>query len=149
MNAAHVPTRSHSARPPRNWRRIILAGSIVSAIAITTEGRADILDKYTFGPDGSTPGILTPTTVAPNVTATAITADAGLALDLTSPVTQPTTTPYLRTTFNTLSTTAADAVTNNADFKFTLNANAGALLDLSSLNFDAMRGGAGTPRGIP
>jgi hypothetical protein len=38
-------------------------------------------------------------------------------------------------------------VLNQADFLFTLTANTGFVLNLASLNFDTMRGGASTPRG--
>lgn len=98
----------------------ILSVSIFAALVAPRVSLADVLDQYNFGPNGTTPGVLTPTTVGLHLTATNITADAGLVLDLTSPATQPTTTPYLRTTFVTLSTTQAAAFTNNADFKFTL-----------------------------
>ena len=125
----------------------ILSVSIFAALVAPRVSLADVLDQYNFGPNGTTPGVLTPTTVGLHLTATNITADAGLVLDLTSPATQPTTTPYLRTTFVTLSTTQAAAFTNNADFKFTLTADTGFLLNLTALDFDAMRGGAGTPRG--
>jgi len=131
-------------------RRIISALSlpgIVIAFLVPRIVSADILAQYTFGPDGTTPGILTPATVDGNATATSIQADAGLVLDLTSPATQPASTPYLRTTFTNVSSTPNIAITNNADFKFTLTANAGFLLDLTSLAFDVMRGGTSTPRG--
>ena len=45
------------------------------------------------------------------------------------------------------STTAAAAVSNNQWFQFTVGANAGYIMDLSSLTFDAARGGSSTPRG--
>ena len=126
----------------------ILSASIFAAILLPRVLRADVLDQYNFGPNGTTPGVLTPTTVGLHLTATNITADAGLAFDLSSPATQPATTPYLRTTFVTnVSATQAAAFTNNADFKFTLTADTGYLLNLTALDFDAMRGGASTPRG--
>lgn len=132
-------------------KKILRAGIFVAgACAASLIPRltfADILDQYTFGPDGSTPGILTPATADVNLTAAAIEADSGLVLDLTNPVVQPTSTPYLRTTFGTVSPDPTTAIANNADFKFTLTANAGFLLDLASLTFDVMRGGASTPRG--
>ena len=127
--------RSHSVR------RIISALSlpgIVITFLVPRIVSADILAQYTFGPDGTTPGILTPATVDGNATATSIQADAGLVLDLTSPAIQPASTPYLRTTFTNVSSTPNIAITNNADFKFTLTANAGFLLDLTSLAFDVM-----------
>jgi autotransporter-associated beta strand protein len=132
------------------WKRRILRGSILGALAAFAFPRstlADILDQYTFGPDGSTPGVLTPTTVGLNLSATSISADPGLALDLTNPAVQPPSTPYLRTNPTVLSTTPDAAVSNQADFKFTLTADPGFLLNLTSLNFDVMRGGGSTPRG--
>ena len=125
----------------------ILCGSIFAAFLLPRVSLADVLDQYNFGPNGTGPGVLTPTTVGLHLTATNITNDAGLVLDLTNPATQPATTPYLRTTFVTASTTQAAAFTNNADFKFTLTADTGYLLNLTALDFDAMRGGASTPRG--
>ncbi len=124
----------------------ILIASIL-AVLLLHVSHADVLDQYNFGPDGTTPGVLTPTAVGLYLTASSITADAGLLLDLTNPATQPTTTPYLRTAFVITSTTQEAAFTNNADFKFTLTADTGYLLNLTALDFDATRGGASTPRG--
>lgn len=136
------------AIPKRNiLRTSILATCGFAAFLAPRLSYADILDQYTFGSDGSTPGVLTPTTVGANVSPTSITPDSGLALDLTNPVVQPPSTPYLRTTFNVLSQTPDAAIINNADFKFTLAANAGFLLELTSLTFDVMRGGTTAPRG--
>src|SRR5262245_36285177 len=99
--------------------RRILRGSILAACILGAVSTAHgvILTQYNFGPDFTNPGVLTPTTVDPLVSATQISADPGVVLDLSSPATQPTTTPYLRVTFNVVSTTAAAAVTNNADFQ--------------------------------
>ncbi|HEX2748779.1 MAG TPA: autotransporter-associated beta strand repeat-containing protein [Verrucomicrobiales bacterium] len=110
-------------------------------------GRAEVLSQYTFGVNGSTPSIYTPTTVASNVSATPIAAHAGAVLDGTNPVTQPASSPYLRTTFTSVVATPAASVAANADVYFTVTASAGFALNLTSLTFDAMRGGAGTPRG--
>jgi fibronectin-binding autotransporter adhesin len=134
----------------RKWKRRILQSSILGALAAFAFPRstlADILDQYTFGPDGTTPGVLTPTTVGLNLSATQITADPGVTLDLSSPATQPTSTPYLRSNLAVLSNNANLAVSNQADFKFTLTADVGFFLNLTSLNFDVMRGGASTARG--
>ena len=46
-----------------------------------------------------------------------------------------------------MNATQVVAFTNNADFKFTLTADGGYLLNLTALDFDGFRGGAGTPRG--
>jgi fibronectin-binding autotransporter adhesin len=139
----------HHLSAPK-WKRRILPGSILgacAAFAFPQNTFADILDQYTFGPDGTTPGVLSPTTVGLNLSATSISADSGLLLDLTSPAVQPPSTPYLRTVPTILSTTPDAAVLNQADFKFTLTADPGFLLNLTGLNFDVMRGGASTPRG--
>jgi autotransporter-associated beta strand protein len=145
---SHVADAISQARPQRRVRSalLILVGAVLATVG-QRNALADILTQYTFGPDGTTPGVLTPAMVDGNVTATPIEADAGLVLDLTNPATQPASTPYLRTTFTTVSSTPDIAIANNADFKFTLTANAGFLLDLTSLTFDVMRGGASTPRG--
>lgn len=149
--STHIGNAITSGAVNRQLPRKFLAASIFATgiVPILSLGQlhADQLTTYTFGPNGSTPGTLVPTTVAPNLTATSISADAGLLLDLTNPATAPASSPYLRTTFTVVSTTQAAAFSNNADFKFTLTADAGYLLNLASLAFDAMRGGAGTPRG--
>ncbi len=142
-----MPRVFHSRRLPTTG--LILKASIFAALATFALPRlsyADVLGGYNFGASVASP-TLNPTTVGSNVSATPVSADSGLALDLSSPATQPPSAPYLRTTFITASTTPAAAVTNNADFKFTLTADAGFLLNLSSFTFDVMRGGAGTPRG--
>jgi fibronectin-binding autotransporter adhesin len=134
----------------RKWKRRILQGSILAALAAFAFPRstlADILDQYTFGPDGTTPGVLSPTTVGLNLSVTSISADPGLVLDLTNPAVQPPSSPYLRTNPAVVSATPDAAVLNQADFKFTLTADPGFLLNLTSLNFDVMRGGGSTPRG--
>src|SRR5688500_8036514 len=128
-------------------RRSIVIACVLAGCAAPRASFADILAQYTFGPDGTTPGVLTPTRTGANLSATSITADPGMLLDLTNPATQPPSTPYLRPTFTTVSPTPDAAILNEADFKFTLTANAGFLLDLTSLTFDVMRGGASTPRG--
>lgn len=120
---------------------------LAALFVLISPGRGEILSQYNMGPNGSTPGSGVPTTVGLNVSATTMAAGSGMALDYTSPATQPTSTPYLRTTFTAVGGTPALAITNNAYFNFTVTANAGYVLNLTSLNFDAMRGGAGTPRG--
>ena len=127
--------------------RVLLAFAALAVCLTPGSSFAAVLVQYTFGPDGSTPGLLTPTSVGPNLTATSISNDPGLTLDLSNPATQPPSTPYLRTVPNILSPTPADAIANEADFKFILTADAGFLLNLTSLTFDVMRGGASTPRG--
>lgn len=147
-SSAHARRRPNLT-PTTKLTNTILRASIVGAfvaLAMPRDAFGDILDQYTFG-DSVPNATLAPTSVGANLTATLISADSGLALDLTSPATQPASAPYLRTTFITTSSSPTAAVANNADFKFTLTADAGYLLDLSSLTFDVMRGGASTPRG--
>ncbi|MEY3894598.1 MAG: hypothetical protein RLZZ214_117, partial [Verrucomicrobiota bacterium] len=56
--------------------------------------------------------------------------------------------PVLTVDFTPASTTLAAAITNNAYFTFTLTAGAGTTdIDLSSITFNAARGGGGVPRG--
>ncbi|MHA3772517.1 beta strand repeat-containing protein [Verrucomicrobiota bacterium sgz303538] len=135
--------RKHNTRP------VILAASVLALLAPNVS--AAILDQFTFGPDavpvpGSTaPSILTPTTVAPGISASAISADAGVTLDLSnSQGNPPPSAPWLRVSPVGGNTTPAAAVLANADFKFTLSAIPGFTLNLTSLTFDMMRGGAGT-----
>jgi autotransporter-associated beta strand protein len=123
------------------------AFSVFILLASSWQSRADVLSQYTFGPNGSTPGILSPTSVFPGVTASDISADPGLLLDLSNPATQPPSSPFLRTTFTSVAATPEAAVAAEADFKFTLTANDGVILNLTSLVFDVMRGGASEPRG--
>ncbi len=110
---------------------------------------AAVLDRYTFGTNPAT-SVLTPdpTGVDPNVIASPITGDTGIVLDLSNPATRPPSAPYLRTTMTVTGATPAAAVANHAGFKFTLTAAAGNVLDLTSLNLDAMKGGASSPRGF-
>lgn len=128
---------------------VILAASALALLAPSVS--ADVLDQFTFGPDavpvpGSTaPSILTPTTVAPGISGSAISADAGVTLDLSnSQGNPPPSAPWLRVVPVGANTTPTDAVLANADFKFTLSAIPGFTLNLTSLTFDMMRGGSGT-----
>jgi autotransporter-associated beta strand protein len=146
---ATSPSALNALLLSHGWRRRVLQDSIlaVTALSFSHSGFADILGQYTFGPDGSTPGILSPTTIGSNLSVSSISADSGLTLDLTNPAVVPISTPYLRTVPVIASTTPQAAVSNQADFKFTLTADPGFLLNFSSLTFDVMRGGASTPRG--
>src|SRR5215207_5671587 len=138
---------SERPRSPILRGRLLLASAATMLLA-PSASFADILSAYTFGPDGTAPAILTPTTVFPNVTATPITAGSGVTLYLASDqATIPASSPWLRILFTQNTTTAPAAISNNAYFEFSLIANGGFLLDLASIAFDGMRGGAGTPRG--
>lgn len=75
--------RSHALVGGAKQRKNILRTSILAACGVAAFlaprlSFADILSQYTFGPDGSTPGVLTPTTAGANVSPTSITADPGL-----------------------------------------------------------------------
>ncbi len=129
--------------------KIPLLGLAFLALCIASPvAHADVLGSYQFGPNSATAaGVPQATVTGANVAAADIAGLSGGVLDYSSPATKPTSAPYLRMTFTTLGTTAAAAVTNNAGYSFTITANAGYVLNLTSLNFDAMRGGAATPRG--
>src|SRR5204863_1428802 len=91
----------------------ILAASAAALLCSTNSAKGAILDSYTFGADGTTPSVLTPSAVDLNVTASSITAGAGMIFDLSN--TQgplPPNAPYLRTTFTVTGTTPAAAITN-------------------------------------
>jgi hypothetical protein len=100
---------------------------------------AAMIVQYTF------PGsAFAPTTVAPNTSSTDVN-DTGSSADLEPGAALPNS-AFLEQLI--LSTTPAAAVANNQFFQFTTTPNAGFELDLTSLTFDAGRGGASTPRGF-
>ena len=83
----HLP-RTVVLRP--NGR--VLQGTLFAAAAVVLLAprlvRADELGRYNFGLTVPT-ATLAPTAVGANLSASSITADAGLVLDLSSPVMQP------------------------------------------------------------
>jgi hypothetical protein len=111
------------------YDNITLNGSVLPANALV---------KYS-APGGS----FAATEVAGNVTASNL-SDAGSAGDLQAGATFPNTV-FLQQ--NITSPNPASAVLNNQFFEFTVAADAGFAMDLTSLTFDASRGGASTPRG--
>lgn len=111
------------------YDNITLNGSVLSANALV---------KYS-APGGS----FAPTEVTGNVTASNL-SDTGSAGDLQAGATFPNTV-FLQQTVT--SPDPASAVLNNQYFEFTVAADAGFVMDLTSLSFDAARGGASTPRG--
>lgn len=123
--------------------RFILATSAL-ALVTTLPTHADVLDAFNFGT--GTTSILTPTTIGEGVSATAITGDAGVTLDLANNQTGtlPASKPYLRIAPIGANPTVAAAVTANADFKFSFSALPGFTLNLTSLNFNVLKGGGGT-----
>lgn len=122
--------------------RFILATSVI-ALVTTLAAQADVLDAFNFGPGPTS--ILTPTTIGAGVSASSISADAGVTLDLANGQTNaPASKPYLRVVPLAANTTADAAVTANADFKFSLSALPGFTLNLSSLDFNVLKGGGST-----
>jgi hypothetical protein len=108
---------------------------------ITLNGAVEedpILVKYT-APGGS----FTPTTIGDNVLAGNLN-DFGSSGDLQPGVGMPDTV-FLQQ--NGVATDPSQAVGNNQFFQFSLTAATGMELDMSSITFDAARGGASTPRG--
>jgi hypothetical protein len=99
---------------------------------------ANTLVKYS-APGGS----FAATEVTANVTASDL-SDVGSAGDLQPGATFPNTV-FLQQ--NITSPDPASAVVNNQYFEFTVAADAGFTMDLTSLTFDVSRGGASTPRG--
>lgn len=99
---------------------------------------ASVIVQYTF-PGGG----FAATTTAANVTATVVNA-TGSSADLAAGIALPDSAFLEQLVF---SETPAAAVSNNQFFQFTVGSTSGYQLDLSSLAFDAGRGGASNPRG--
>jgi len=115
---------------------------------------ADVLAQYQFGTLGqettneASPAF-SPSVVSPNVTATAVTDPQGtVGIEISSAATAPPTAPVLRLDPQGNSADPNAALTNNKYFQFSIAANAGTVVNLSSLTFNVQRGGAGTPRGF-
>lgn len=110
-------------------RRLLLA---VPALLLAMSARADVLSQYSF-----TGSILEATTVAPHVTAGAITGSPKVNNQNTSVLTLATGVNYPSepTLAAARATPAESGVRANVYFTFTLSAQAGYELDLSSLNF--------------
>lgn len=110
-----------------------LAGGLLGSVPAS----AAVIVQYTF------PGsAFAPTTTASNTTATPVNATDSSA-NLEPGVFSDSI--FLRQVV--LSTTPAEAVSNNQFFQFTATPDAGFELDLTNLTFDAARGGFSTPRG--
>lgn len=120
----------------------ILVGCLLGAPAIA----APLIVQYTFQSGTCTltdPTACAATTTASNATATMVN-NTGSSADLMYGVAVPNST-FVEQLI--LSTTAADAVSNNQYFQFTVAANLGYALNLSDLTFDAASGGTSNPRG--
>lgn len=119
--------------------------TFLSLVIFSTYSQADIVG-YDFGTAlGAATETLSPTSIDPLVSATAVT-NGGLSTfstqlaDYGQPVLQVS--PPDNST-----TTGALAVANDSYFSFTVTPNSGFLLDLTSLDFDAARGGGNPNRG--
>jgi hypothetical protein len=89
-----------------------------------------------------------PSSVAAGLIATPVTDPAGtVGIEISSAATTPAGAPFLRLDPQGSSPDAATAVANNKYYEFSLTGDAGNTLNLTNLEFDVMRGGAGTPRG--
>lgn len=132
---------------PISLKKLSFLGLIAWTLAMPTL-RADTLAYYNFGPDNGT-ATTNPATVAPNLTASAISNNPVSPLspwELGNAYAYPTK-PVLRVGDAVASTTAAAAVANNQYFTFSVTANPGYLLTGTNLTFNASRGGTSTPRG--
>lgn len=115
-----------------------VASVLVLALAVTVAARGGAIVQYT-APGGS----LAPTTTIASIAAGNLN-DTGSNAVLAAGFTFPDTV-YLDE--STSIPDAAAAYANQQFFQFTITPNAGFLLMLSSLTFDAARGGTATPRG--
>lgn len=135
-----------------NPTRFVLGGAVALLLPAFSASAA-VLTSYEFGTPGSettaeTGAGYSPTTTAPNLTASPVSDAAGaVGIEISSAATTPAGAPFLRLDPQGNAATAAAAVTNNKYFQFVVTANSGFFLNLTSLTFNAARGGAGTPRG--
>jgi hypothetical protein len=112
--------------------------ALVISFGLCLPARAAIITQYA-APGGS----FAPTTVAVGATASPLN-ETGSAADLQPGATFPNTV-FLQQ--NVVSTTPAQAVSNNQFFQFTVAPQSGRAFNLTDFTFDASRGGASTPRG--
>lgn len=130
---------------------------ILAAVALTLltplVSHSATIARYQFGTPGSEtvaetgPGYAA-TIIGLNAAATSITDPAStIGLEISSAATTPANAPFLRVDTQGTSTSAAEAVTNNKYFQFTITPSSGFFLNSTSLTFDAARGGGATPRG--
>lgn len=111
--------------------------------------RAATLAQYTF-PTATTAETGTPyqaTVVATNVTATTIADTSGKILMTTATGNYTTSPPVLKLGPQTAGASINDALTNGTFVSFTLTADAGQVLNLTSLTFDVAKGGDSGTRG--
>jgi autotransporter-associated beta strand protein len=135
-------------RPRRILQTSLALTGAMGWLLLPNTSLADILGQYNFGTTPAQPSLLSPTAVFPSVTVTNITAGSGNTLDLTNSQTPaPASAPWLRVVPTGAWTTGDAAVAGNGYFEFSLSPAAGFMMDLASIAFDVMRGGASTPRG--
>lgn len=109
------------------------------------------LVTYTFGSPGQettneTSPAFNPTTTDGNLVATAVQDTSNkVGIEISSAATTPAGAPFNRVDPQGNATSAAQAITNAVFFSFTVTPNAS--MSLTDLQFDAARGGGGTPRG--
>jgi hypothetical protein len=125
------------------------AGLIISGF--TCAAGAAPLVTYNFGSTGqestneNSPAF-NPTTTDGNIVATAVKDTSGkVGIEISSAATTPLGAPYNRVDPQNNANSASAAVTNGVYFSFTVTPNAS--MSLTNLQFDAARGGTGTPRG--
>lgn len=133
-------------------RVILCTVAVATAMVLASVGQAAVIVQFTF-PTAHGAGVETgpgfsATTLAANVTATPVADTSGnVIIGTENPTPNYSTQPVLRVDPAGNSSSAAQAVTNNKYFSFTITPDLGYELDLSSLQFKAARGGSSTPRG--
>lgn len=153
---------------PVRVRPLFILIGFASLLLVTDPARGDVIAQYAFG--GATGETSTgkdlsgrsnaggalqgweATTSDPNVTAMDAFLSDSIPPSNEDYIEDPPTGPLygfpvLRLEPGNNSNTPEEAVTKDKYFAFTVTANAGFTLNLSSLAFDAARGGAATPRG--
>jgi len=138
----------------RRWHETIALAAI-AFLVVAPAAQADIILQFTF-PTADGVGVetgpgLNPTTVHPNLNASVLMAIRDTSNKVTLGTENPTpnyaTQPVLRVNPDGNANSAAAAVTNGVFFSFSLEPEAGYVLNLTSLEFKAARGGASVPRG--
>jgi len=140
----------------RSLRALTFGGcvAIAGVAVLATAARGDTVVQYQFGTPGQettaeNSPVFNPTVVISGVTATAVLDPAGtVGLESSSAATTPATAPFLRLDPQGSSADPNAALAGNKYFQFSISANPGTDLDLSSLTFNVARGGAATPRGF-
>lgn len=147
-----------TAAPSRGVRCASARAAVGSVLAVVgwaaAPAAADVLTQYQFGTTGQettneASAAFSPSVVSPNITATAVTdPQATVGIEISSAATAPPTAPVLRLDPQGNSADPNAAQANNKYFQFSIAANLGVDLDLTSLTFNVQRGGGGTPRGF-